>query len=65
MTIATISVTPKSGRNSDQMALRFPIGQRAIIKARAAANRRTMNAEVLVLIEAGIAATDAVTRGAA
>lgn len=43
-----------TGRNSDQIALRFPPGQRKIIKALAAVNRRTMNAEVLVLIERGM-----------
>ncbi|WP_167228645.1 Arc family DNA-binding protein [Massilia rubra] len=40
----------------DRFILRFhDEGQRAAMKARAAANKRSMNAEILVLIEQGLA----------
>ncbi|SEN31889.1 Arc-like DNA binding domain-containing protein [Duganella sp. CF517] len=42
-----------------QFVLRFQSeGQRDALKARSQANLRTMNAEILFLIEAGIKATD-------
>lgn len=42
-----------------QFVLRFQSeGQRDALKARSQANLRTMNAEILFLIEAGIRATD-------
>lgn len=45
----------------DRFILRFhDEGQRAELKARAASNKRSMNAEILVLIEVGIANTDRV-----
>lgn len=50
-----VSVEEKQ-RVKDKFILRFHSeGQRAEIKARAASNKRSMNAEVLMLIEAGIA----------
>lgn len=40
----------------DRFILRFhDEGQRAAMKARAVANKRSMNAEILVLIEEGLA----------
>lgn len=45
---------------SDKFIVRFKDeNQRAEIKARAALNRRTMNAEVLYLIDKGIEAVEA------
>ena len=42
----------------DRFILRFHgEGQRSEIKARAAANKRSMNAEILLLIEQGLAAS--------
>ncbi|MFB9242389.1 MULTISPECIES: Arc family DNA-binding protein [Massilia] len=44
--------------DKDRFILRFHSeGQRDMLKARAQANLRTMNAEILFLIEAGIRAT--------
>jgi hypothetical protein len=44
----------------DRFILRFhDEGQRAAIKARAAANKRSMNSEILVLIEQGLASIGA------
>lgn len=45
----------KTSRRSDQFTLRFPDGMRERIKQIAEANRRTANAELIVLIEKGIA----------
>ena len=43
----------------EQFVLRFhSAGQREALKARSKANLRTMNAEILYLIEAGIRAID-------
>lgn len=43
----------------DRFILRFhDEGQRAELKARAALNKRSLNAELLVLIEVGIATAD-------
>lgn len=55
-----MSQFPSNGqaeRNAkDRFILRFhDEGQRAAMKARAAANKRSMNAEILVLIEQGLA----------
>ena len=48
-----------SQQDKDRFILRFhSAGQRDALKARAKANLRTMNAEILFLIEAGIRATD-------
>lgn len=49
--------TNDTGRDSDQFTLRLPDGMREILKARAAGNRRAMNAEVLALLELGMNAT--------
>lgn len=46
----------KTSRRSDQFTLRFPDGMRERIKQIAESNRRTANAELIVLIEKGIAA---------
>lgn len=50
-----------ASRISDQYVLRFPDGMRDTIKVRAALNRRSMNAEILCLIEAGLAKENAPT----
>lgn len=45
----------------DRFIVRFhDAGQREVFKTRAAKNMRTMNAEILFLLEAGIKATDGV-----
>ncbi len=41
----------KPGRGSDQFALRLPDGMREQIKAAAAANHRSMNAEIIARLE--------------
>lgn len=46
-----------TGRDSDQFTLRLPDGMREVLKARAAGNRRAMNAEVLALLELGMNTT--------
>lgn len=38
-------------RESDKFMLRLPSGWRAAIKARAALNRRSMNQEILIVLE--------------
>lgn len=45
----------KTTRRSDQFTLRFPDGMRERIKQIAENNRRTANAELIILIEKGIA----------
>lgn len=45
-----------SGRQ-DQYIVRFPSGLREIVKAQAARNRRSMNAEIVVAIEAAMQMT--------
>lgn len=45
----------KTHRSSEQFTLRFPDGMRNQIKAMAEANRRTANAEIIFLIERGMA----------
>lgn len=48
-----------SQQDKDRFILRFhSAGQRDALKARSKTNLRTMNAEILFLIEAGIRATD-------
>lgn len=55
-----------SQQDKDRFILRFhSAGQRDALKARSKANMRTMNAEILFLIEAGIRATDGDTSLAA
>lgn len=46
----------KTGRDSDQFALRLPDGMRELVRDSAERNRRTMNAEMVFLIEQGMAA---------
>lgn len=46
------------GRASDKLILRVPDGMRDAIKLMAARNRRTMNSEILILIEAGLRAQE-------
>lgn len=49
-----------SSRTADRYILRFPEGNmRQELKARAALNRRSLNAEILCLIEAGLAKENA------
>lgn len=43
----------------DKFIIRFDGKQREAIKSRAEKNRRSMNAELLALIDAGISVTDA------
>lgn len=43
------SVLP--GRGADQVVLRLPEGMREKLKARAVANRRSMNSEIIVVLE--------------
>ncbi len=45
----------KPGRGSDQFPLRLPDGMRDTIKEVAAENKRSMNAEIIALIEEGLA----------
>lgn len=42
------------GRDSDQFMLRMPDGMRGQIKIQAAKNRRSMNAELVLIIERAI-----------
>jgi plasmid stability protein len=42
----------KTGRDSDQFRVRFPDGMRDRIKARAESSGRTMQAEIVVMLEA-------------
>lgn len=46
-----------TGRDSDQFTLRFPNGMRSKIKKIAGRNRRSMNSELIFLIERGMQAT--------
>ena len=50
--------TATTGRGSDQVALRLPVGMRSQLKARAAKKRHTLNAELVTLVEVGIAADE-------
>jgi len=51
--------TKQPATTREQFVLRFHSpGQRDTLKARSKASLRTMNAEILFLIEAGIRATD-------
>lgn len=63
-TLSSSAAQLSTNRGSDQFPLRLPNGMRSDLKIRAAQNRRTMNAELLVLIEVGIAATSAGDQGA-
>lgn len=60
MTTSTTSSTAPAttGRDSDQVALRLPVGMRSQLKTRAAKNRHTLNAELVTLLEVGIAADE-------
>jgi len=50
--------TSKTSRTSDQFTLRLPDGMRARVKEIAETNRRTTNAELIFLIEQGMAAVN-------
>jgi hypothetical protein len=53
------SNAPTKNDAKDRFVLRFhDEGQRVTFKDRAARNKRTMNAEILFLLEAGVAAVD-------
>jgi len=54
------AVPGSTGRNSDSYVVRMPAGMRDLIKARAKNTWRSMNAEIVALIETGLAA-DGVT----
>lgn len=59
----TKKTDPSKGARQ-QFVLRFQSeGQRDALKARSQASMRTMNAEILFLIEAGIKATDGACTG--
>ncbi|GLK78045.1 hypothetical protein GCM10008171_32990 [Methylopila jiangsuensis] len=51
------------GRGADQFALRFPDGMRNRIKVRAAVNRRSMNAEIILMIETVLGQSTQTTAG--
>lgn len=53
-----VSINNKEAK-MDKFIIRFDGEQREAIKQRAEKNRRSMNAELLVLIDAGISAIDA------
>ena len=55
--------TPKPADGKDQFVIRFPHGVRNRLKEVAAENRRSMNAELLLLIERGLAASGAKFKG--
>jgi len=44
----------RPGRESDQFTLRFPDGMRNKVKKAASRNRRSMNSELIFLIENGM-----------
>lgn len=48
-----------TGRESDQFNLRLPEGLRPKLKVLAAQNRRSMNSELLYLVERGMKAVEA------
>lgn len=54
------SPTPSSTK--EQFILRFPAGMRDQLKLLATSNRRSMNAELLLLIETGMGVSSAVPR---
>jgi hypothetical protein len=53
--------SPASSNPKEQFILRFPSGMREHLKMLAASNRRSMNAELLQLIEKGMGLTDTVS----
>ena len=50
------NVTSAASRESDQFNLRLPEGLRPKLKVLAAQNRRSMNSELIYLVERGIKA---------
>ncbi len=60
----TVSVNNKEGK-MDKFIIRFDRDQREAIKLRAEKNRRSMNAELLLLIDAGISAIDSAAEAGA
>ncbi|MGZ8289361.1 MAG: FitA-like ribbon-helix-helix domain-containing protein [Telluria sp.] len=48
----------RAAQAGEKYILRFDAGLKAELKARAAQNRRSLNAELLLLIEKGLAATE-------
>ncbi|NML61794.1 Arc family DNA-binding protein [Massilia sp. RP-1-19] len=48
----------RAAQAGEKYILRFDAGLKAKLKARAAQNRRSLNAELLLLIESGLAATE-------
>lgn len=59
MTSNSTSTTAATGRGSDQFMLRLPAGLRTTLKAGAAHARRSLNAEIINLIERGITTSPA------
>ena len=59
-----MSVNNKEGK-MDKFIIRFDGEQREAIKLRAEKNHRSMNAELLVLIDAGISAIDSAAEAGA
>jgi hypothetical protein len=49
----------RRAQSGEKYIVRFDSGQKAALKALAAQNRRSMNAEILLLIECGLAAANA------
>ena len=49
-----VKATATQKQQADKFIIRFPDGMRDMIRERAAANRRTMTGEILVLIERGL-----------
>lgn len=49
---------PRIGRNASQFALRMPDGLRDRVKVLAAQNRRSMNAELVLMVERAVAAVE-------
>lgn len=52
-------------RNAEQFVVRMPPGMRDQLKRRAEENRRSLNSEILVLLEAAVAAEGATAAGQA
>ncbi|MGI4776610.1 MAG: Arc family DNA-binding protein [Janthinobacterium lividum] len=48
------SLARKPARTGEQFVIRMPEGMRAEIRQRSTENRRSMNAEMVVLLESGL-----------
>lgn len=54
-------MTGLAGRDANRFILRLPEGVRPAVKARAAHNRRSMNSEIVLMIERALSERPAVT----